>query len=874
MLTKLWHHNDVLSQEKAVKVSNVVNDLQMLATNQFVENRVYDEPEEAIVVPFSPSNPRESEQQDALSKLKLSLCQGMDFVRRTLPPYDVDEDSDEEENIRHSVKSSLSQNRFLCRKLPPLIGGPEFVRENFVSLFRSQTRSSDEDVIDASDAIDAFTQSDGDQNDDRERNSEPEIEISSSDSDDMFLPPQNQIPSILANEGPVSGRLFSDASSPEDDDIFAPKHQPPAPKPTSFTDELNRRLLGNKTDSSVTAGPSTLTDSGASSTQTKKPVISEILSGSRPESTGSTDVSLPDRRRSGLLVHGDQRADPVPKPPPARKIEQQAVVAKAGSSSTGVKSVAPAPRNVLDFLSDDDDDDFNIFKNKLTTKGRASEKVSKLFESDDSDDGMEGRDEKERKQGKGLSAKDSDSRPEPKKEVSDALHSETRHAVQSVTSAKHSLKPTTSLFSPGEQSSDDEIFATRTVVHLPSAQRTSINSSSKSQVEQPDIPSVSVLPNPPDTSLPSDSSDSSSEEMKRSTIANKLETSIFGNKTRKPVGGISLFGSPAPSKQATAPEREGEDVVKDKPPTSVQKTPLPKAGVDENTTPLTKLNDTTEKDDLFPGTKSVTLSSQAIKSRPKVRNRRRPTRAALKSSTCTPAPSGSADEPEKSPLSTEATSRVLDLESVVANDSVKRTPEARKAGSVKSDAEEKSSWTGKETTEQIPHSHQLKAEKNLINDPDSVQVKKEISTVVPDTTTKKSIFSDDSDEDLFPKSRRQNSSKSTTPVTATVTRTAAAATTKSEAKKKALFSDSDDDDMFLAAKQTSSSLVTPVKSDQSLTETSSGKKSAVKAETGAPVTVVPPLNPEKLEAKAVPTTSKSKKETSRLFSDDSDDDDG
>ena len=723
----------------------------MLANNQFIENRVYEESEEAIAAPVSEPTGGDDNQQDATSKLKSSLNEGLEFIRRILPDVQIEDDSDEEDNIRQALDSCQRENKFLIKKLPPIIGGPEYIRENFVSLFGSR------DTSDAIDAMDVFAQNDSSKESDEEHHSEEDIVISSSESEDMFMQPENKLPDAA---NPKLDNLFSDSSSPEVDALSNSK-----PKMAlSFQDELNRRLLGNKPDSNSSKSDVSTTIAQNSGNvnnliREQKQNISSDDSGSSASASGFRD------RLSNLFANSDE--SPVPPASKPKPNPQGQIMSDSRQYSAAVANPASAPRKPLDFLSDDDDDEFNIFKTKLSAKEKQKERVSKLFESSDS-----GSDEAERRDRKGLPAKDSVSRQEPEKEVSDARRSETRHAAQSVQAPAREplpLNPTASLFSNDDQSSDDDLFTSR-VVQLSTPHRTSINSNTKSQVREV---SGAIPVSPASTSgpHPANNSDSeSSEEMNRSAIANKLEKTIFGNQSRKPVGGISLFGNASSEKKPAKPVSQNMEDIS---PAAVLPSALEtKAGseIESAVSVRRKSSPKSSDDDMLPATvlkRSVPLSSHVVKSRPKVRNRRRPTRAALKSpsnETDYAMGQSSPDEAARTQLPSEKAveSGSVAESGVVVTDPEAAVSEARKAGSIKSD-EKESSRTEPEK-KQIPHSgtHQLEAGNLIMNsDPDSQRSNESSKTVSTPITGTKSILSDDSDEELFAATPRRAASNAT-----------------------------------------------------------------------------------------------------------------
>jgi WASH complex subunit FAM21 len=129
---------------RCVKVNNVINDFQMLANSQFVENRVYDEEMDDITtglnaVQNDESVVNKSKDEEIVPKIKSALTLGLNFLNERFNNIgsevpQMDSDDDEDDQIIEALNSHATKDEFSQRLLPYIIGSEEFIKDNYVGL--------------------------------------------------------------------------------------------------------------------------------------------------------------------------------------------------------------------------------------------------------------------------------------------------------------------------------------------------------------------------------------------------------------------------------------------------------------------------------------------------------------------------------------------------------------------------------------------------------------------------------------------------------------------------------------------------------------------------------------------------------------------
>lgn len=130
MMNILSHETKITSS----KVSNIINDFHMLSNTQFVESRVYDE--EVLESPVSAKpveNTKTKEQKEAEVILKISeaLNSGLVVLDCAFDHIVQDADSDDENPPQVILRP---KDPYAERRLPHLIGSPEFLADDFVGI--------------------------------------------------------------------------------------------------------------------------------------------------------------------------------------------------------------------------------------------------------------------------------------------------------------------------------------------------------------------------------------------------------------------------------------------------------------------------------------------------------------------------------------------------------------------------------------------------------------------------------------------------------------------------------------------------------------------------------------------------------------------
>lgn len=875
-INKLSHDVD----EKVGKVCNVINDLQMLASSQFIENRVLDE-EDVEVTPSTSASAtqQQSSSPDMMTCVRDSVRSGLSFVERDFirvlqakermqPSREDDSDDEETDILNHELFKVMERNKFSERsKLPPLIGSSEYAKLSFASMFGVEEESyppvnlsniETEDAIDASTTI--LPDVDEEKEDDQE--SRHDIIISSSSDEDDFFRPTRQKEEIKKTSPPP---LFETSISPpnlfSDEDEKPQEHEKKnteQPKTLSFRDELNQRLI---------QGPSKVNIP----TVKKDDPHQETISDSQPP---LTQVHSP---VAVTQQHGQKEV----------VVKQQSLISTQPSNSQTQRQEHQKKSSI--FSDDESDDDFDIFRGKKNippSKISQSSKItvphpktSKIFFSDsDEEDNLpfgrptqssrkstltsaagkispDNREESTRvSQGTSseldskavLSSKDrtAETASPPKKEGSNAgresqsiphdddanliirskeqsltesQQTKSQKITEEVTKTTHSSlstttkqqqqseqrEPTTTKTArPGnlfaddsEEDSDSDLFdsnkrrkssvqsvgvSPKDVVTQPTKQEVvgeALSEPVKTRSNQPPLPSSSDSDS--DHTIPS---------MDRKALASKLEASILaGGPSKKPIGGVSLFGDskPPPGKTETVKKTEEKRGMVETSPMSETPSSSPPL---QMVRPKTPTSPTIAKHDIRKEDSSPQLlSSTAVKSRPKITAaRRKPTK---KPGLIAPTPPTT-----KSSLAPENKSSTKVSEKEILHP--KSSPSGKTSSLFSDDDDDASNFVSKSNKEEKENvktsvtqrskmqekeeSSKVTRKEPSMNEEPVKTVSKETAEVKSKPATQRSVFSEsDEDEDIF---------KSSNVKKATV------------ASKKPLFSDSSEDERKESAK--------------------------------------------------------------------------
>lgn len=662
--SKLMDRVQILAHEaedKTVKVSNVVNELQMLASNQFIEHRVYDEDHDEPELDVG-QEPSEQEGTSMVAQISQSLQNGLQVIDKRFAGVLKDstnnhspDSDDDEDTLNQEVHDMLKQNTFSERRLPPIIGSQDFMKRNFMTLLSDAT-SPVSDRVDApvvtsvSDNLvvdQSFEAYDHHEEDFDDRQEPADIVFSDSDSDDFFKPQTHTKSSGLPTAVPSAAPLFPQIDKTanlfkddEEDDMFdsgmiPPKvisTEPPSKEPLSFKNELSRRLA---------SGPT--------------------IPGNQPQQ--ETSNRLPAKRAS---VTSSSEAD-IPVNPTHVTVQAPVKEPLHVPSKPISKPEKTSAKSGFDFFSDDDDsdDNFDIFAKKQETvkpKTRpvVKAKVSQVLLESSSDEELkiEASAHRSEATGRRISQQDPVAKHRqslPRDEPSFVASEPPLQRIQHSHSDKNivSEKSSSSALFADDSVSDDDLFSQKT-------SRTLSSREEKSQVSNRRASALNVLTSSPEdrqedttaadrlsisppvevqlkqkqTAEVSDSEESDQEKkMDRKSISSRLENTIFGSvPKKKPVGGISIFKDVNPK------------------PTESKKVPDEQIKSSQEQVSVSKENSAPESNELLlksrcssssSGTSSMTvkkanqspqlLSSVTLKTRAKIPTaRRRPTRSAMK----------------------------------------------------------------------------------------------------------------------------------------------------------------------------------------------------------------------------------------------------
>ncbi|CAG2162311.1 unnamed protein product [Oppiella nova] len=326
MITKTEATNQSISslvfeaKMNCVKVDNVINELQMLANSQFVENRVYDEEMDDIIANDANGvqsvemvSPK-SKEEDILPKIKSALNIGMDFLSqrfdcdsKQVPQNDSDDENDQ---IVGGLLSHASRDEYSQRLLPYIIGSEDFISDNCVGLSRVDDtpaidlQTNENDSLSVASDLDTFEV----QKTIPQKNIfDDNLSDSDDDSKDIFgsIPPIPQ--SVVNNERLIS----SDESDAEtfaaqeaNEDLIISKDNVIEPKRaiTSFQDELSavisaknpyKQTVRTNEEQSITSEEKTTADVFVNQKQIHSPIPMDSESSDESDSIFKVNKSKP-----------------------------------------------------------------------------------------------------------------------------------------------------------------------------------------------------------------------------------------------------------------------------------------------------------------------------------------------------------------------------------------------------------------------------------------------------------------------------------------------------------------------------------------------------------------------------------------------------
>ncbi|XP_054167433.1 WASH complex subunit 2-like [Oppia nitens] len=356
------------SKMHCVKVDNAINELQMLATSQFVENRVYDEAIEDIVAVNSVQSDEHivqkttKEENDILPKIKSALNIGLDFlsqrfdsISQQVPQNDSDDENDQ---IVEGLLSDTTKDEYSKRLLPYLIGSQEFFSDNYVGLG---------DDIESPTTVDIINPIDDDL-----QNEVISIESTSDDFGAVVV----RSNTIVKGTDLIDHNLND--SDDEPTDIFGTIHQ-------SRANHANHRLSSDDNDSDsnlfTTVSAATVTTTTTSTKEViedndkviepKKPTFSSF----HEQLSAVLSARNPDVRQNSVI--SDDNEEEV-----VKVKSKESIANKMPTNQTSVGS---------DSDTSDSDSIFNVNKNKPQIEKKPKPKPkpriqSKLFANDSDDD--------------------------------------------------------------------------------------------------------------------------------------------------------------------------------------------------------------------------------------------------------------------------------------------------------------------------------------------------------------------------------------------------------------------------------------------------------------------------------------------------------
>ena len=372
-----------------VKVDNVINEFQMLANSQFVENRVYDEEVEDIMangnsVQNDETNSKPKD-EDISTKIKVALNIGLNFLNerfdcssQSVPQNDSDDENDQ---ILEGLISNSARDQYSQRLLPYIIGSDDFAKDNYVGLrapeenpiidlnsraqadrLSAQSVESVESEVDTFDAPSALPNT----TNHLIPNMNDTLDDSEDESTDLF----GSIPqSSRAKAKPLSSESESDTEpflteekpSPKPRENLTNESKPPI---TSFHDELSAVIGGRRPEKPVPVNEETNKEPVVNN-RTTEPILTPTLdSESSDESDSIFNVKKAkpkgdDKQKNFSNLFGDEANDDSLFAPKTNK----------PSAKDLAKTSAPKiPAKTTTLFDDDDEDDDDLFSAAFSKK--------------------------------------------------------------------------------------------------------------------------------------------------------------------------------------------------------------------------------------------------------------------------------------------------------------------------------------------------------------------------------------------------------------------------------------------------------------------------------------------------------------------------
>ena len=401
----------------SVKVDNVINEFQMLANSQFVENRVYDEEVEDIMtngqnLPIEETAINKNKDEEILSKIKIALNIGLDFmnerfncVSNKVSQNDSDDENDE---ILEGLISKSARDEFSQRLLPYIIGSEDFIKDNYVGL----------SCVEESPAIDLKTRVDNDisvksvenydsNSDTFEIRTPPPIannfiddmNDSEEESNDLFgtVPRlvNNRKSSVSSDESDSGPFVVQNKDIPKPENKENKETKPTIPSMPSFQDELSAAISSKNPKKQLFVAKEDKEEEpefAINKTQTKTPLTKNYESSSSDESDSIFNVnktkpkSENNSKNNFSNLFGDQNND--------NSLFDE-TIEKPKTKDLSNK-VLPIPKQQISVKSsslfDDDDDDEDDLFGAISKKPSApskpviieeqkSEKIDKIIEN-------------------------------------------------------------------------------------------------------------------------------------------------------------------------------------------------------------------------------------------------------------------------------------------------------------------------------------------------------------------------------------------------------------------------------------------------------------------------------------------------------------
>ncbi|XP_015794693.1 protein starmaker-like [Tetranychus urticae] len=412
------------SEVKSVAVKNLINEFQMLADSQFIENRIYDEDTIDVHGEISENpnadssdNNKSSPDQKILPIIHECISNSLQFIdeKFDLPSTQTrqqNESDEEEDYVKEALAKAYENNPFNKTPLPSIIGSKEFFNQPLFNEGGNQTTETNPEYY--SEPSDKFSDDNGEL--ESQDSDEEEQNLFTTINDSIVNYPLNS--SSLQTEKKLAGKdevgilngskfsggqkaeterkaiekkpeslmdEFSDDDDEDDDDLFTTASS----KVRTPIDKIRHNVQNTKEEKADEESKDTKVSIKKPSSNASEPIKSVRNSSARAESDDSSDDSLFNDFKSKLskMLTNKPTDDKSDSKRVSREIRPPSISSTSSKDATARASTVQShnnssEKNLFSETSDDEKDDLFEIKNKSI----APSLVKKISDDDDDDD--------------------------------------------------------------------------------------------------------------------------------------------------------------------------------------------------------------------------------------------------------------------------------------------------------------------------------------------------------------------------------------------------------------------------------------------------------------------------------------------------------